>query len=583
MDDRSSATAVLAAPLDREEEAGRARRAWLAHTRYELRTPVNAIVDYTQMLLEDAGELGLGELVPELEKIQAAGADLVTLVAELLDPARGDAGLDVASEELAARIRHDLRNPLNAIIGYSEMLLEEAGDEGDERVAAELQKIRAAGKKLLLLIDDIVRFPQVEAGRVELRAEASGVAAMVQEVVASIRPLEADERVAAAAPSSLLVVDDSETSRHLLTRRLERQGYTVTTAVNGRQALELVRAQPFDLLLLDIMMPELNGYQVLETLKADPTLKHLPVIMISALDEIDSVVRCVEMGADDYLPKPFNPTLLRARIGASLEKKRLRDQEQRTYQALLESQKQLAAELVEAAEYVRSLLPAPLSGEVATDWRFQPSTQLGGDSFGYHWIDPEHFAIYLLDVCGHGVGAALLSVSAMNVLRSQALPDTDFREPSQVLQALNRTFQMKDQNNIYFTIWYGVYQRARRTLAFASGGHPPAILLTGPSAAETEAVPLRTRGPIIGALPEIQYKSDSRELGRHSRLFVFSDGTYEVTRPDGSMMDFEEFVALLSQPADDTPVVERILRQVQGLHGSDSLEDDFSLVEVVFQ
>jgi class 3 adenylate cyclase len=130
-----------------------------------------------------------------------------------------------------------------------------------------------------------------------------------------------------AEGATLLVVDDNEDNRYTLTNRLKRQGYTdVVTASDGRQALELLRAQPFDLVLLDIMMPELNGYQVLEQLKADDRLRHVPVIMISAVDELESVVRCIELGAEDYLQKPFNPTLLRARIGACLEKKRLRDQ-----------------------------------------------------------------------------------------------------------------------------------------------------------------------------------------------------------------------------------------------------------------
>jgi class 3 adenylate cyclase len=125
----------------------------------------------------------------------------------------------------------------------------------------------------------------------------------------------------------LLVVDDNEDNRYTLTRRLQREGYTdVVTAKDGREALELVRAQRFDLVLLDIMMPEVTGYQVLEQLKKDEALRHIPVIMISSLDELDSVIRCIELGAEDYLPKPFNPTLLRARIGACLEKKRLHDE-----------------------------------------------------------------------------------------------------------------------------------------------------------------------------------------------------------------------------------------------------------------
>src|SRR5262249_34667110 len=153
---------------------------------------------------------------------------------------------------------------------------------------------------------------------------------------------------------------------------------------------------------------------------------------------------------------PFNPVFLRARIGACLEKKRLRDKERAIYDALVKSQKHLAAELAEAAAYVRSLLPSPLVGEVETDWSFQPSEQLGGDAFGYRYIDDDHLAVYLLDVCGHGVGAALLSVSVLNTIRSENLARVDFRQPEAVLAGLNRVFRMERQNNLFFSIWYGV-------------------------------------------------------------------------------------------------------------------------------
>ncbi|MEO7762114.1 MAG: response regulator, partial [Casimicrobiaceae bacterium] len=128
-----------------------------------------------------------------------------------------------------------------------------------------------------------------------------------------------------AAP--LLIVDDNEDNRYTLSRRLLRHGYVnVAVAEDGEQALRQLRDKPFDLVLLDIMMPVMNGYQVLEAMRADARLRHIPVIMISALDEMDSVIRCIELGAEDYLTKPFNPTLLRARVGASLEKKQMRDE-----------------------------------------------------------------------------------------------------------------------------------------------------------------------------------------------------------------------------------------------------------------
>jgi DNA-binding response OmpR family regulator len=158
-----------------------------------------------------------------------------------------------------------------------------------------------------------------------------------------------------AADCVLLVVDDNEDNRYTLSRRLTREGYTtVVTATDGREALDLLAARPFDLVLLDVMMPELNGYEVLERLRADDRLRHVPVIMISALDQLESVVRCIELGAEDYLPKPFNPVLLRARVGACLEKKRLRDQELRYLRDV--AQVTSAAAAVEAAAFDAGLL-----------------------------------------------------------------------------------------------------------------------------------------------------------------------------------------------------------------------------------
>lgn len=206
---------------------------------------------------------------------------------------------------------------------------------------------------------------------------------MVQDVVTTIRPLEED-KAREAEHGSLLVVDDNETNRNLLSRLLKRQGYTVTVAENGRRALDLIEAQEFDLVLLDIMMPEMNGYQVLEYLKTDAHLRHIPVITISALDEIESVVRCIEMGAEDYLTKPFNSVLLRARIGACLEKKRLRDQEvsyrQQLERRMAEIQK-LAKDLELRNNFIRETFGRYITDEVVASLLETPEgLKFGGEN-----------------------------------------------------------------------------------------------------------------------------------------------------------------------------------------------------------
>jgi sigma-B regulation protein RsbU (phosphoserine phosphatase) len=486
-------------------------------------------------------------------------------------------------DELSA-LRHELRTPLNQIIGYSEMLQEDAEEKGATDSVGDLQKIHTAAHNLLKLINEkLVPSHFAEGGLFRPIGTRESSPEKPAESEAISTPAIQAPQLIQPDHGNLLVVDDIAENRDMLGRRLEKQGYTVTAAENGRRALEVLKEKEFDLVLLDIMMPEMDGIQVLERLKSDPDLRHIPVIMISALDEMKSVVRCITIGAEDYLPKPFDPVLLRARIGACLEKKRLRDKEQLMYQALVESQKALAAELAEAAAYVRSLLPPPLKGEIVTDWRFIPSTALGGDAFGYHWLDEGHFAMYLLDVCGHGVGAALLSISVMNVLRSQSLSKTDFRNPGEVLNALNEAFPMEKQNNMYFTLWYGVYDKHQRELKYANGGHPSPLLMIGPSEAKARMEPITVGGTVVGAMPKISYRTGQVQLEAYARLCVFSDGIYEVTKTAGGMMSYDDFIQLVKiPPRPGASNLDRILRIVQDLHGASAFEDDVSIMEIAF-
>jgi DNA-binding response OmpR family regulator len=227
-----------------------------------------------------------------------------------------------------AETRHKLRTPLNHIIGYSEMLLEEADENHLESFAADLRKIHAAGKQLLAEITEIFDSGNAQDGAWTKTAHAGAAGGLFRENDSTVKPVELNCGLPALDRSGrILVVDDDAGNRDLLARRLEHEGYAVQTAVHGEDALTRLATEGVDLILLDVMMPGMSGYQVLEVLKRERQWRDIPVIMISALDEIESVVRCIERGAEDYLSKPFDPVLLRARIGACLEQKRLRDQE----------------------------------------------------------------------------------------------------------------------------------------------------------------------------------------------------------------------------------------------------------------
>jgi sigma-B regulation protein RsbU (phosphoserine phosphatase) len=303
--------------------------------------------------------------------------------------------------------------------------------------------------------------------------------------------------------------------------------------------------------------------------------------VLSSKEEAVTKAEAFALGANDYLVKLPDRIELIARIRYHSKGYINLLQRNEAYQALLKSQQELANEVARAAEYVTSLLPQPISsGDVTTAWRYVPSTTLGGDCFGYHWVDEDHFAIYLLDVCGHGVGPALLSVSALNVLRSQSLPGVDFRDPAAVLSGMNAGFQMERQDGLYFTLWYCVYFRRTRRLRYSSGGHPPALLFDGCQS----PTQLMTRNFFIGGFPKAEYVAAEIEVPADSRLYVFSDGVYEVDKPDGTMWSIEELQDYLSHPvADPGSEIEVLYKSLQEFHARDVLDDDFSLVRVNFR
>ena len=272
-----------------------------AQLRHELRTPLNHIIGYAEMLLEELEAGDKPELAAGLTALRTDARQLLGLLNEVL--ARGQTG----PPDLAAA-RGTLGPPLARVRSTGDALRRRAAEGGAASLLADLERICSATERLDTLLGH---------GR-----------APAQETVSPAASAEPGD-AAPAHKGVILVVDDNDDNRDMLSRRLRRQNYEVLTAAGGRAALGLLAASPVDLVLLDVMMPDLDGYAVLQQLKADPALRDIPVLMISALDDLDSVVRCIQMGADDYLGKPFEPVLLQARIGACLEKKRLHDQEER--------------------------------------------------------------------------------------------------------------------------------------------------------------------------------------------------------------------------------------------------------------
>jgi adenylate cyclase len=365
----------------------RLSRALAAFLRQEVQAPASAVTDFLDMIIEDAHASQPESMLADLNRMRGASAQLNAFVKGLIQDSSADRQKDESIEAFHRRLRHDLRTPLNAIKGYSELLIEDMVDDAALPLRSDLVKLKQAADELLGQIDAMAALAihsQESPSHNDARASKLD---LVAEVLRGVAPLPPDRSRERSYTSRIFVVDDNASNRDVLERRLTREGHVVATAASGQDALDRVNKEPFDLILLDLIMPEMSGFEVLRRLKAAEHTGHIPVIVISALDELDSAVRCIEAGAEDYLTKPFNPTLLRARIGASLEKKSLRDREKK-FVADLEQEKARSESLL-LNILPRSIVERMRKGEMVIADRVGEATILFCDLVGFTTLSRE--------------------------------------------------------------------------------------------------------------------------------------------------------------------------------------------------
>ncbi len=377
----------------------------------------------------------------------------------------------------------------------------------------------------------------------------------------------------------ILLADDDQSTRILLRLILKKDGYQVIEVENGQECLAAWQKHLPDMILLDAMMPILNGFDCCEQLnQIEAGEFKVPVLMITGLNDKESVDRAFAVGATDYITKPIHPPVLRQRLARILKAAKAEAALKASESKLLEQNLRLQSELNQAADYMRSLLPKPLDNKTKIEQYFAPSAQLGGDIFDYYWLDSNHLVVYLLDVAGHGVRSALLSISVLNILRSQSLYNTDFYEPWTVLTELNRMFQMNEQGDNYFTIWYGVINLRDRELVYASAGHPPGILV---SQTKQDIKYLDSDNIPIGMLDEHSFEQTSCPIAINDTLYILSDGVYEVPQANGQLWGFDNLVKLIEKcQHTDNFNLEKIWHYAQKQHKCQILDDDFSLLKI---
>jgi phosphoserine phosphatase RsbU/P len=376
--------------------------------------------------------------------------------------------------------------------------------------------------------------------------------------------------------AALLVVDDNEDNRYTLTRRLSREGYTnLTTANNGREALDLLQSKPFDLVLLDIMMPDLNGYEVLEQMKVSPKLQNVPVIMISATGEIESVIRCIELGAEDFLPKPFNPTLLRARVGATLEKKRLRDE-------VRASLARLEYEMDEARRLQLGMLPRvfPIctpEQPVEVYALMEPAREVGGDLYDCFYASDHLFCFLVGDVSGKGASAAMFMARTRSLMRMalelSRQTGAEQMTPARVAEAVNRELCQNNDDRMFVTVFLGLLDTTTGVLAYTNAGHPVPHVLR--ASGETAQMVCKPEMP-LGVRGKIEYQTSTIVLRPGDAVFVISDGIVEAMNVDGELYSLERLNADLCGAAGigAAELVRKVTENVNAFTGSAPKADD---------
>jgi serine phosphatase RsbU (regulator of sigma subunit) len=555
----------------------RADRALVAYVQQELRAPATAIIGYAEMLMDDALQAGRSQFTDDLQHILDASRTLDRMVVSLLDPAtihRTDDSAKLA--EFRRTLRHDLRTPINAIKGYGEMLREDAVDGGAETFVADLDKLLGQATLLLDRIDGL----EMHSG-----GDSSAPASMVESLLKAVRPLAAEEAdFAAASPSRILVVDDIASNRDLLFRRLQRLGHIVLQAEDGARALALVEKEDVDLVLLDMMMPGISGYDVLALLKRNPRFREIPVIMISALSELDSVVRCIEAGADDYLTKPFNPILLRARVGASLEKKRLRDE-------VRSSLARLEAELDAARKLQLGMLPSAYPAwspeqPVQVYALMDAAREVGGDLYDFFPATDGVYCFLVGDVSGKGAPAAMFMARTRSLVR-MAIElwrrlGADPMTPARIAEAVNRELCQNNRDRMFVTLFLGVLDTKSGLLTYLNAGHlSPCVLHASGSIERVDGKP----APPLAVRAGTVYQDRTVTLLPDDTVFLFTDGVTEAMNVAEELYGTDRLEAALRAASALTPeeMVLAIKAQVDIFTGEAPKVDDVTMLALRWQ
>ncbi|MEB3263506.1 MAG: SpoIIE family protein phosphatase [Synechococcus sp.] len=579
-----------------------------AYLRHELCTPINAITGYAEMVQEDLQDLG-SPLAEECGRLREAGHQLLSLVHHgLLSEEADNAAMPL--QERLARLPGLIAVPLEAVRSEVTQLL--AASEG-LAVASDLAKVRQAAQTLDHLVHHL---DLLAAGFSAAPSSPSALPATAAAAPAPPSPAPAPRELEGppqsppcpeeASAAHILVVDDTPSNLEVLERQLLRKGHRVTTCLSAEAALEQLRQQAFDLILLDLLMPGMNGDEFLRYLKSDPGLRFIPVIMISALEDYGQMVKCIEIGAEDFLPKPFESTLLKARIGSSLERKRARDKEAMYTRQVEALSAQLQQELDQGRTMQRNFLPAQLLEKPGWEFAafFSPAKQLAGDFYDLFELPGGAVGIIIADVCDKGVGAALFMGLFRSLLRifsgqtlldglplhpAEAMPPGEEAEPGGAAQNHARHLEAIGLTNSYIainhgetgmfaTVFFGILDLATGRMSYINAGHDPIYVLD--SEARLKQV-LDVSGPAVGMLACMRFAVQEMQFNPGDLLLAYTDGITEARASSGEFFGNSRLQTLLGQGHGSARgLTEAITEAVFAHTGEAEQFDDITLLAV---
>jgi sigma-B regulation protein RsbU (phosphoserine phosphatase) len=395
-----------------------------------------------------------------------------------------------------------------------------------------------------------------------------------------------------AMREKILIIDDSLEIRALLGRFLKASGYEIGEARNGEEGLRLVCEFMPDLILLDIIMPDIDGFQVCEKLKADPDSKDIPVIFLSARSDTADKVKGLAIGGADYITKPFDRGEVMARIENQLKIRRLTDALMAANAELMQKQKNLDEGLQAAAGIQQGLLPQKLPKIEHLDiaWKFMPSEKIGGDIFNVLRLDEDHVAFYMIDISGHGVPAALVTFSVSQALQphtgctvrhpSDLSCGHEVVPPSEVLKALDAEYPW-ERFEKFLTIIYIIIDLRQEDLIYSNAAHPPPMVLHSNGSYDL----LEKRGTVIGLDGIVPFEDEQRKLRDGDKILCYTDGVFEIMNDKGEIFGEKRFHELV-QSLIHLPVhamLDEILSAIQEFAGGSKVRDDVSLLGIGFK